>query len=110
MFTHLCSWGTLSRYIFLLLVITCAFFHCWTPDMLEKGFEYAYLYGEPRNSDPKRYRVTPKCCQVIMSGGWGRWARIHAKVLPGQRSPGAGSGSCVSGGGGASSFRWDVCM
>ena len=36
-------------------------------DMIEKGFEYAYMYGEPRNADSKRYRVIPKCCKV-----WGR--------------------------------------
>ena len=35
--------------------------------MIEKGFEYAYKYGEPRNADSKRYRVIPKCCKV-----WGR--------------------------------------
>ncbi len=33
-------------------------------DMLTRGFEYAYKYGEPRNVNPKRYRMTPKCCQV----------------------------------------------
>ena len=43
--------------------------------MLENGFEHAYMYGEPRNSDPKRYRLTPKCCQVSVgfsrgAGGW----------------------------------------
>ena len=32
--------------------------------MIEKGFEYAYKYGEPRNADSKRYRVIPKCCKV----------------------------------------------
>ena len=32
--------------------------------MIEKGFEYAYMYGEPRNADSRRYRVVPKCCKV----------------------------------------------
>ena len=32
--------------------------------MIEKGFEYAYKYGEPRNADSKRYRLIPKCCKV----------------------------------------------
>lgn len=32
--------------------------------MIEKGFEYAYMYGHPRNPDSKRYRLIPKCCKV----------------------------------------------
>ncbi|KAG1662705.1 hypothetical protein FOA52_014570 [Chlamydomonas sp. UWO 241] len=33
-------------------------------DMVTKGFEWSYKYGEPRNADPKRYRVQPKCCEL----------------------------------------------
>ena len=53
--------------------------------MLEKGFEQAYMYGEPRNSDPKRYRLTPKCCQVSVGGG-----RADQRFMPyfGQASMG----------------------
>ena len=53
--------------------------------MLENGFEHAYMYGEPRNSDPKRYRLTPKCCQVSMGfnrggKGWRRRSRGGSKM------------------------------
>jgi len=37
-------------------------------DMISQGFEYAYKYGEPRNADPKRYRVAPRCCQITLDG------------------------------------------
>ena len=33
-------------------------------DMIEKGFEYAFMYGEPRNANSKRYRMVPKCCRL----------------------------------------------
>ena len=34
-------------------------------DMLSKGFEWTYKYGEPRNPNPKRYRPSPPCCQIF---------------------------------------------
>mmetsp|Transcript_5477 Transcript_5477/g.12120 ORF Transcript_5477/g.12120 Transcript_5477/m.12120 type:complete len:525 (+) Transcript_5477:133-1707(+) len=33
-------------------------------DMITKGFEWAFKYGEPRNANPKRYRMQPKCCKI----------------------------------------------
>lgn len=32
--------------------------------MINKGFEWAYKFGEPRNANPKRYLVQPKCCKI----------------------------------------------
>lgn len=48
-------------------------------DMLSKGFEWAYKYGEPRNADPKRYRVQPKCCKLqhAMTQGRGSFKCAH---------------------------------
>ncbi len=47
-------------------------------DMLTKGFEFAYKHGLPLNPNPKRYRMTPKCCNVMFDksfrGGQFRWA------------------------------------
>lgn len=40
--------------------------------MITKGFEWAYMYGEPRNADPKRYRVQPKCCSIKLGMAAGR--------------------------------------
>lgn len=37
-------------------------------DMLNKGYEWSYKYGEPRNAPPKRYLVQPKCCRVTWCG------------------------------------------
>ena len=33
-------------------------------DMIERGFEYAFMHGEPRNANSKRYRMMPMCCQL----------------------------------------------
>jgi hypothetical protein len=38
--------------------------HTRATDMLNKGFEWAFKYGEPRNAPPKRYLVQPKCCKI----------------------------------------------
>ena len=44
--------------------------------MIEKGFGHAYMYGEPRNANSKRYRMLPKCCQLSLEkrGGLTRCA------------------------------------
>lgn len=34
-------------------------------DMLAKGFEWTYKYGEPKNIQSRTYMVQPKCCSVI---------------------------------------------
>lgn len=40
--------------------------------MIHKGFEYAFLFGEPQNGPGKRYRVQPPCCSIILSTTKGR--------------------------------------
>ena len=32
--------------------------------MIEKGYEWAAKFGTPRNANPKRYRLQPKCCRI----------------------------------------------
>eukprot|EP00955_Chlamydomonas_euryale_P072312 361363-Chlamydomonas_euryale.AAC.2 len=40
--------------------------------MLTKGFEWTYMYGEPRNADTKRYRIQPPCCKIRWGAAGGR--------------------------------------
>jgi hypothetical protein len=49
-------------------------------DMLERGFEYAYKYGEPMNAVGKRYRVQPPCCKILLDGNSFRY-RLLNRVL-----------------------------
>ena len=51
--------------------------------MIEKGFEYAYMYGEPKNADTKRYRITPKCCKVCLQ----KYPTQSFNLSPGNLSP-----------------------
>lgn len=37
-------------------------------DMVTRGFEYAYMFGSPRNSKGKRYRVQAPCCSIEHDG------------------------------------------
>ncbi|KAG2485806.1 hypothetical protein HYH03_015517 [Edaphochlamys debaryana] len=38
-------------------------------DMLTKGYEWAAKYGQPRNANPRRYRMKPKCCELTLPKG-----------------------------------------
>eukprot|EP00200_Dunaliella_tertiolecta_P002061 CAMPEP_0202342448 /NCGR_PEP_ID=MMETSP1126-20121109/3006_1 /ASSEMBLY_ACC=CAM_ASM_000457 /TAXON_ID=3047 /ORGANISM="Dunaliella tertiolecta, Strain CCMP1320" /LENGTH=474 /DNA_ID=CAMNT_0048933401 /DNA_START=1018 /DNA_END=2442 /DNA_ORIENTATION=+ len=48
--------------------------HSRASDMLNKGFEWAYKYGEPKNFKSRTYMVQPKCCQVQWVSGQYRCA------------------------------------
>lgn len=37
--------------------------------MINKGFEWAFKFGEPQNAKPKKYLVQPKCCQIKFEKG-----------------------------------------
>lgn len=38
-------------------------------DMINKGFEYAFLFGEPQNAPGRKYRVQPPCCNIKAARG-----------------------------------------
>lgn len=38
--------------------------HTRATDMLTRGYEWTFKYGQPVNANSKRYRLQPKCCKL----------------------------------------------
>ena len=51
-------------------------------DMLERGFEWTLLHGEPQNPNAHRYPLMPPCCKFEVTGRDGRCGDGYSRCAP----------------------------